>query len=63
MNFDIEFINETAPTVIDSDNMQEQFERDYELAHGTDIGGLMVYTEAGKVTGVYDYENFVGWVV
>jgi hypothetical protein len=63
MDFDIEFINETAPTVIDSDNMQAQFERDYELDNGTDIGGLMVYTEAGKVVGVYDYENFVGWVV
>ncbi len=63
MTFDIDFINETAPTVIDSDNFQQQFERDYELAHGTDIGGLMVYTAAGEITGVYDYENFVGWVV
>lgn len=28
-----------------------------------DIGGLVVYTRAGEVCAVYDYENFAGWVV
>ena len=28
-----------------------------------DIGGLIVYTNAGDVRAVYDYENFCGWTV
>jgi hypothetical protein len=63
MNFDIDFINETVPSIIDNENLQQQFEQENKFTHGTDIGGLMVYTEAGRVVGVYDYENYVGWIV
>ncbi len=43
----------------------EQFERDCALeeCESDDIGGLIVYTSEGAVRAVYDYENFVGWLV
>jgi hypothetical protein len=63
MNFDIEFINEQAPTEIYDADRQLEFEEKHTLTNAEDIGGLMVYTAGGKVTGVYDYENWVGWVV
>ena len=36
----------------------ERFEREFAVANGTDIGGLIVYSD----NIVYDYENFCGWV-
>ncbi len=72
--FNIEFINTTKPTVDYSvkavaeyeqgmgsriDEYTELFEQQYNLTGGDDIGGLIVYE--GRA--VYDYENFVGWVV
>jgi hypothetical protein len=72
--FDIEFINTTKPTVdysAQAESEYEQgmgsrieeytlkFEQQYDLSEGDDIGGLIVYE--GRA--VYDYENFVGWVV
>ena len=78
MNFDIEFINETQQTVNYSDRAvteykqglgdrieyyTERFESEYGVADGEDIGGLIVYSKAGKLQAVYDYENFCGWVV
>jgi Mg2+/Co2+ transporter CorC len=78
MNFDIEFINDTEPTV-DYDEQAtneyetngtpviekytEIFESDYNVEDGEDIGGLIVYGKEGKLQAVYDYENFCGWVV
>ena len=45
----------------------ERFESDYaDMLQGCerdDIGGLVVYANAGAVRAVYDYENFAGWVV
>jgi hypothetical protein len=69
----IEWINTTARTVDYSaeavaeyeaglgngiDKYTERFEREFNLANGTDIGGLIVYSD----NCVYDYENFCGWV-
>jgi hypothetical protein len=36
----------------------DRFEREYNVSGGTDIGGLIVYSDSI----VYDYENFCGWV-
>ena len=70
MTFDIDFINETAPTVAYDEDAQQQFEQAYIFekaltagAAAEDIGGLVVYTVDSRVVAVYDYENFVGWVV
>jgi hypothetical protein len=64
MDFDIDFINETEPTVAYDEDAQAQFEQDYAAgADATDIGGLVVYTVNSRVVAVYDYENFVGWKV
>ncbi len=43
----------------------ERFESDCALeeCEQDDIGGLIVYTSEGAVRAVYDYENFVGWLV
>jgi hypothetical protein len=60
---DIEFINTVAPTVTYADDSQQQFEALWELEEGEDIGGLVVYTREGRVRAVYDYEQFMGWVV
>ncbi len=70
----IEFINTTKPTVeydyegYDDpiDELTEKFEIDYadhmRGCDSDDIGGLIVYTNAGDVRAVYDYENFCGWI-
>lgn len=70
----IEFINTTKPTVeydyegYDDpiDELTMKFESDYadqmRGCDSDDIGGLIVYTNAGDVRAVYDYENFCGWV-
>lgn len=78
MDFDIEFINKTATTVDYSteavaeyeagnedsiEKYTEIFETEYGVAGGEDIGGLIVYGQAGRLQAVYDYENFCGWVV
>ena len=78
MDFDIEFINETATTVdysveavaeYEADNEDsiekytEIFEAEHSVVDGEDIGGLIVYSQNGKLQAVYDYENFCGWVV
>ena len=78
MDFDIEFINETATTVDYTDRAEtdfdagdyftcekytEIFEAEYSVADGEDIGGLIVYSRDSKLKAVYDYENFCGWVV
>ena len=78
MNFDIEFINKTKQTVDYSDRAitefeagagngiekyTEIFETEYRMVGGEDIGGLIVYSQAGRLQAVYDYENFCGWVV
>jgi len=64
MTFDIDFINEAEPTVTYDNDAQSQFEQDYAAgAAAEDIGGLVVYTVDSRVVAVYDYENFVGWVV
>lgn len=65
----IDWINDTAKTVTydymsapeDCDTIEfftEQFEREFNVSNGNDIGGLIVYSDAC----VYDYENFCGWV-
>jgi hypothetical protein len=69
----IEWINTTARTVDYSteavaeyeaglgdgiEKYTEQFEREYNVCKGNDIGGLIVYSD----NVVYDYENFCGWV-
>lgn len=64
----IEWINTTARTVDYSGNADVgrntleaytlRFEREFNVANGTDIGGLIVYSDSC----VYDYENFCGWV-
>ena len=43
----------------------ERFESDCALEEcdADDIGGLIVYSSEGALRAVYDYENFVGWVV
>ena len=73
MDYDIEWINETACTVDYSDEAvseyrrglgdgiqkyTQRFEEQFGVSNGDDIGGLIVYTD--RI--VYDYENFVGWV-
>jgi hypothetical protein len=78
MDFDIEFINETAATVDYSteavaeyeahsnsviEKYTEIFETEHIVTDGEDIGGLIVYSQAGQLQAVYDYENFCGWVV
>ena len=78
MAYDIEFINDMAYTVDYSetalaeydagnedvgDEYTLRFEREYGVSNGDDIGGLVVYTVGDTVRAVYDYENFVGWVV
>lgn len=78
MDFDIEFINETATTVDYSiqavaeyeagnedsiEKYTEIFEAEHGVVDGEDIGGLIVYSQNGKLQAVYDYENFCGWVV
>ena len=70
--YDIEWINTTKPTVdysmdeMDMDEATLYFEEDWadELrgCDSDDIGGLIVYVNAGEVRAVYDYENFCGWV-
>jgi len=49
------------------DEYTEQFERDYSVAltgaDSDDIGGLIVYVRDSKPVAVYDYENFVGWIL
>ena len=64
----IEWINTTARTVDYSGNADVsrntleaytlRFEREFNVANGNDIGGLIVYSD----NCVYDYENFCGWV-
>ena len=61
--FDIEFINTAVPTVVYADDEQAAFEAKYALDEGEDIGGLVVYAAEGVVRAVYDYEQFMGWVV
>ena len=65
MVYNLDFINETAPTIIGTDDDRQAFESDYELTgfHKDDMGGLIVYTDAGTVRAVYDYENMCGWVL
>jgi hypothetical protein len=78
VDFDIEFINETAASVDYSteavaeykatgdsviEKYTEIFETEHIVAGGEDIGGLIVYSQAGQLQAVYDYENFCGWVV
>ena len=79
MNFDIEWINTTPFSIDYSeqavrewdqgmknciDVYTDKFEKQYNLNECTDIGGLIVYTAVNNtVVAVYDYENFVGWVV
>ena len=59
MDYDIEWINDSAPTVEYDADRQLEFEAAHGLADGEDIGGLMVYAEGRAV---YDYENWCGWV-
>jgi hypothetical protein len=61
--YNIEFINTVDPTVTYDDDEQQQFEALYKLGEGEDIGGLVVYTVNDAVRAVYDYEQFMGWVV
>ena len=78
MLFNIEFINTTNATANYSELAEAEyeagqgdgielytakFEAEHDVAHGEDIGGLIVYSSAGELSAVYDYENFVGWVV
>lgn len=48
------------------DDYTLRFEREFaDLLRGCDsddIGGLIVYVNAGEVRAVYDYENFCGWI-
>ncbi len=74
MSYAIDFINTTKPTVEYDyegyndpiDELTVKFESDYadqmRGCDSDDIGGLIVYTNAGDVRAVYDYENFCGWV-
>lgn len=62
----IDWINSTHPSVryayegIDDaiEVLTARFEREFHVADGDDIGGLIVYSD----NIVYDYENFCGWV-
>jgi hypothetical protein len=56
---DIEWINDLTPTVAYTVESQLQFESEFNVVNGEDIGGLIIYNE-GNV--VYDYENYIGWV-
>jgi hypothetical protein len=56
---DIEWINDAVPTVAYTVESQLQFESEFNVVNGEDIGGLIVYN-GGLV--VYDYENYIGWV-
>ncbi len=69
MSYNISWINTTKPTVEydymsnpeDTDTAEyftEQFERQFCVKNGDNIGGLIVYSDKC----VYDYENFCGWV-
>jgi Mg2+/Co2+ transporter CorC len=66
MDYDIEWINTTHPSVeygyegIEDpiETLTERFEAEFHVKDGDDIGGLIVYSN--KI--VYDYENFCGWV-
>ena len=40
------------------ETLTARFEREFNVANGNDIGGLIVYSD----NCVYDYENFCGWV-
>ena len=79
-DFDIDWINETKPTVsyrdeafaeYDAglgdgiDKFTKRFMKEHGLTkrNGDDIGGLIIFSRKGKLFGVYDYENFWGWVV
>lgn len=42
---------------------ESQFAELINSSRREDIGGLIVYSRAGEVSAVYDYENFYGWVV
>jgi hypothetical protein len=57
--YNIEYINTVPPTVQHDEDSQQQFEQQYQLGQGEDIGGLVVYKEGAAV---YDYENCCGWV-
>lgn len=68
MDWDIDWINSTEPTVNYEDLVEyteapipvfiARFEAEMGVSGGDDIGGLIVYSNDC----VYDYENLVGWV-
>ena len=62
MNFDIAYINEVEPTHVYEGCEQlalQEFDTQYNLGEGEDIGGLIVYNGGAYV---FDYENLVAWV-
>jgi hypothetical protein len=78
VQYAIDFINDTKPSVNYSVEAVEEYEQGlgdgvdkytgifeaaFNLANGDDIGGLIVYANGDTVKAVYDYENFVGWLV
>ena len=75
MSYAIDFINTTVPSVVFTnwdelddavEELTERFETEFaddlRGCDSDDVGGLIVYTNAGDVRAVYDYENFCGWL-
>jgi hypothetical protein len=74
--WDIAFVNSAVPSVQYHDwdiveNPEDALTVRFETSNADmlrgciceDIGGLQVYVRGDAVVAVYDYENFVGWLV
>lgn len=63
--YNIKFINSTTPTVlqIEVSQFETQYADKLRGCDNDDIGGLIVYSRAGDVAAVLDYENECAWVV
>lgn len=63
--YNIEFINSVEPTVLHTSiaKFETQYADNMRGCDSDDIGGLIVYSRAGEVAAVLDYENECAWVV
>jgi hypothetical protein len=62
--YDINWINDTRPTVKDCPNFEAVYAEQLQgVDVCDDIGGLIVYLRKGVVVAVFDYENECAWVV
>lgn len=59
--YDIEWINDTKPTVDDCPQFEMLYADALRDCDKDDIGGLIVYLRAGNVVAVFDYENGSAW--